>query len=101
MGDGDTDPAVTVGGGLQTGLREYLRHWGWGMLAKLHEMGVRSEHLYAAGVASIGLTFVMWLASRKKEDAGTDRADRWGIFIGQWAPTLFAAGNGLRSYETH
>jgi hypothetical protein len=44
------------------------------MIAKLSEMGVTSEMAYAAGTASIGLSFLTWALSKKKEDAGTDRA---------------------------
>lgn len=69
------------------------------MIEKLHDAGLRAEHAYLAGAASIGLSFLSWMASKQAEDAGTDRADRWGIFVGQWAPTLFALGNALRSYE--
>jgi hypothetical protein len=69
------------------------------MLRKLHELGVKSEHAYIAGVASIGLAFTSWVVSNWKERAGLDRADRWGIFVGEWAPTFIALGNGLRSYE--
>ena len=33
-------------------------------------------------------------------DAGLKSSyDRWGIFIGNWAPTFFGLGNALRSYE--
>jgi hypothetical protein len=71
------------------------------MIKKLHEMGVKSSHMYTAGFASIGLSFGSWLISRNIEHAGLDRADRWGIFIGQWAPTLFALGVALRMEETH
>ncbi|MGI8578453.1 MAG: hypothetical protein ACR2KG_11190 [Nocardioidaceae bacterium] len=70
------------------------------MIEKLHDAGVRADYAYLAGVASIGLSFLSWATSKQAEDAGTDRADRWGIFVGQWAPTLFALGNALRSYET-
>ncbi len=70
------------------------------MLRRLHERGVRSEHMYLAGIASIALAFTTWAVSRKKEHAGLDRADRWGIFVGEWAPTFIALGNGLRSYES-
>ncbi|CAM4313128.1 hypothetical protein GCM10009799_24660 [Nocardiopsis rhodophaea] len=70
------------------------------MIAKLSEMGVTSEMAYTAGTASIGLSILTWLASRKAEDAGTARADRWGIFVGQWAPTLFAVGVALRLHES-
>lgn len=63
-----------------------------------HEMGVRSEHMYIAGFASIALSIFMWLASRAKKD---DRAqsDRWGIFIGHWPPTFFAIGLALKHEE--
>jgi hypothetical protein len=37
----------------------------------------------------------------RAEEAGIDRADRWGIFIGEWAPTFFALGVGLRLDEIH
>ena len=69
------------------------------MIAKLSEMGVTSDMAYAAGAASIGLSVLTWLTSKKKENAGTARADRWGIFVGQWAPTLFAVGIALRLEE--
>lgn len=58
------------------------------MVKKLHDMGVRSEHAYLAGAGSIVLAFASWLLSRTGESAGLDRADRWGIFVGQWAPTF-------------
>ncbi|WP_028647971.1 hypothetical protein [Nocardiopsis sp. CNT312] len=69
------------------------------MIAKLSELGVTSEMAYAAGTASIGLSFLAWTLSKKKEEAGTDRADRWGIFVGEWAPTFFALGVALRLEE--
>ena len=40
-----------------------------------------------------------WATSLKAEKAGPDRADRWGIFVGHWAPTFFGLGNALRSSE--
>jgi hypothetical protein len=69
------------------------------MIEKLHDAGLRSEHAYVAALASIGLSFLAWATSVKAEKAGTDRADRWGIFVGHWAPTLFGLGNALRTYE--
>lgn len=69
------------------------------MLRKLHEVGVKSEYAYIAGMVSIGLAAASWVLSNWKERAGLDRADRWGIFVGEWAPTFIALGNGLRSYE--
>lgn len=69
------------------------------MLKQLHDSGLRAEHCYLAGIASIGISFVSWMLSKRMESAGIDRADRWGIFIGEWAPTFIALGNGLRTYE--
>jgi hypothetical protein len=69
------------------------------MIEKLHEAGFKSDYAYIAGFASIGLSFLAWTLSQTAEDAGTDRADRWGIFVGHWAPTYFGLGNALRSYE--
>ncbi|MEV0620797.1 hypothetical protein AB0I81_46255 [Nonomuraea sp. NPDC050404] len=72
------------------------------MIKKLHQMGVKSGHMYSAGLASIALSFGTWLMSKNAEQgAGLDRADRWGIFIGEWAPTFFALGVALRMEETH
>lgn len=70
------------------------------VIQKLHEMGLRSEHAYCAAVASVGLSFVSWLGSLKGEPGhGMDRADRWGIFVGEWAPTFFGLGLALAQYE--
>ncbi|MBA3310745.1 MAG: hypothetical protein H0U28_11970 [Nocardioidaceae bacterium] len=71
------------------------------MVSKLHAIGMTSNMAYTAGVVSIGLSFASWATSERAESAGTDRADRWGIFVGMWAPTFFALGNGLALREVH
>lgn len=71
------------------------------MVNKLHEVGITSNMAYTAGMVSIGLSFASWATSKRGEDAGTDRADRWGIFVGMWAPTFLALGNGLALQEAH
>ncbi|MFE7751359.1 hypothetical protein [Streptomyces sp. NPDC057428] len=67
------------------------------IVKKLHEAGLKSEHAYVAAFGSIGLSLVSWLASNKQENI--ERADRWGIFVGEWAPTFFALGLALANYE--
>ncbi|MFG3037427.1 hypothetical protein ACGFYZ_11025 [Streptomyces sp. NPDC048330] len=67
------------------------------IVKKLHEAGLRSEHAYLAAVGSIGLSLSSWLASSQRENL--ERADRWGIFVGEWAPTFFALGLALANYE--
>ncbi|MYS94898.1 MULTISPECIES: hypothetical protein [Streptomyces] len=72
------------------------------MVKKMHEMGIRSEHAYTAAFASIGLTVAAWMASLQAEPGtGLARADRWGIFVGEWAPTFFGLGLALSHYEQH
>ncbi|GAA4612584.1 hypothetical protein [Saccharopolyspora hordei] len=67
------------------------------MLAAIRRFGITSDHMFLAGFVSIGLTFVAWSASVNAEN--TERADRWGIFIGEWAPSFFALGTALRLDE--
>ncbi|MFF3595606.1 hypothetical protein [Kitasatospora indigofera] len=69
------------------------------IVRRLHEAGLTSEQAYAAAFGSIGLSLVSWLASMKAEQAGVERADRWGIFVGEWAPTFFGLGLALAGYE--
>lgn len=69
------------------------------MIKTLHDKGIRSEHAYIAGFASIGLSVLSWVGSMKVEVHGVDRADRWGLFVGEWAPTFFAIGLALKLEE--
>jgi hypothetical protein len=69
------------------------------MIKQLHEMGVRSEHAYIGGFASILLTWIGYFTSRAKKGDDKAQSDRWGIFIGHWAPTLFTIGIALRLEE--
>lgn len=72
------------------------------IIKKLHEMGLRSEHAYLAAFASISASVVTWYGSLKAEPgSGADlaRADRWGIFVGEWAPTFFGLGLALSQFE--
>ncbi|WP_338897283.1 hypothetical protein WBG99_18030 [Streptomyces sp. TG1A-60] len=70
------------------------------IIKRLHDMGLRSEHAYTAAIASVGLSVATWATSLKVEPGiGLDRADRWGIFVGEWAPTLFGLGVALSHYE--
>ncbi|WP_055588609.1 hypothetical protein [Peterkaempfera griseoplana] len=70
------------------------------IVKKLHDCGIRSEHAYAAAIASIGLSVLSWATSLQAEPGqGVERADRWGIFVGEWAPTFFGLGLALSTYE--
>jgi hypothetical protein len=72
------------------------------IIKKIHEMGIRSEHAYTAAFASIGFSVFTWVTSLRAESGGhadLARADRWGIFVGEWAPTFFGLGLALSHYE--
>ncbi|GGO80289.1 hypothetical protein [Nonomuraea cavernae] len=71
------------------------------MIKMLHKMGIKSQHAYIAGAASIGFSIASWMVSRNAKGSALERADHWGIFVGEWAPTFFALGVALRIEETH
>jgi hypothetical protein len=68
-------------------------------IAKAHELGIRSNHAYVAGFASIVISLAAWLLSRGNKKDDKAQSDRWGIFIGHWAPTFFAIGLALKHDE--
>ena len=72
---------------------------GSGVVSALHRVGLRSEWTYAAGFASIGLSLGAWFLSRNKTGDDKAQSDRWGIFIGHWAPTFMALGVALKLEE--
>ena len=69
------------------------------MTKVLQGLNVTSEIAYAAGLLSIFASIGAWATSRNKEDAPAAKAERWGIFIGLWAPTFMEIGNALRITE--
>ena len=72
---------------------------GHGVVNRLHRLGLRSEWMYAAGFASVGLSLTTWLVSRNKRGDSKAQSDRWGIFVGHWAPTFMALGVALKLEE--
>ncbi|OYN90738.1 hypothetical protein CGZ92_00580 [Parenemella sanctibonifatiensis] len=71
------------------------------MINRLHRIGIRGEWAYIAGFASIGLSFISYFASRKAANDSKAQADRWGIFVGHWAPSFFTLGVALKLEETN
>lgn len=69
------------------------------MVKILNNLGIKSDFAYIAGLASIGASITAWATSRNKEEAGADKAERWGIFVGLWAPTFMQIGNALKLEE--
>jgi hypothetical protein len=68
-------------------------------IREAHDLGIRSNHAYVLGFASIGLSLLSWVVSRARKSDDKAQSDRWGIFIGHWAPTFFAVGLALKNEE--
>lgn len=71
------------------------------MLNMVSKLGLKSDHLIIAGLASIVATFAIHFFSRAAQGDSKAQADRWGIFIGEWAPSFFALGTALKLEEKH
>lgn len=69
------------------------------MIKLMRRAGISSDMLYIAGFASIAASMATWAVSLGTGRSGISRADRWGIFVGEWAPTFFALGVAMRAEE--
>ncbi len=66
------------------------------MIKFLKSVGFNSSLSYLLGFASVGASIAIWNQKKGKDEA---HAERFGIFVGLWAPTFFAIGNGLDAAE--
>ncbi|MES2459113.1 MAG: hypothetical protein V4671_00920 [Armatimonadota bacterium] len=66
------------------------------ILKTLKNAGLSSDLAYTASLASVGLSIAIW--SIKKQE-GRAEAERFGIFVGLWAPTLAIFANALQAEE--
>lgn len=66
------------------------------MISQFRKFNISSDMAYGAALASILLSITVWFL-RRDEDAG--HAERFGIFIGLWAPTLAIFGHALEQHE--
>ena len=55
-----------------------------------------SDGCFLAGFASIAASIAIWAAQKEKSD--TAHAERFGIFVGLWAPTFFILSNRFERY---
>ena len=63
---------------------------------RIGEAGVTSDMAYTAAAASILLSIGIWSAYKNEEPG---HAERFGIFVGLWAPTLAILGVALEMEE--
>jgi hypothetical protein len=55
-----------------------------------------SDGCFLAGFASIAASVAIWAIQRKETE--TAHAERFGIFVGLWAPTFFILSNRFERY---
>ena len=67
------------------------------MIQMLKKIGVSQDLMYVLGFASVGASIAVWNAKKGDDQS---HAERFGIFVGLWAPTFFVIGNGLSRDRT-
>ncbi|HZR53011.1 MAG TPA: hypothetical protein VFB06_26295 [Streptosporangiaceae bacterium] len=65
----------------------------------LHKAGVRSAHLYAASLGSIGLCVVLWIRAKTVDQDERGNAERRVLFVGLWPPMFWLIGDWLKATE--
>jgi hypothetical protein len=69
----------------------------WGEV--LEKAGVRSTHLYAASLGSIGLCIGLWIRAKTVDQDERGNAERRALFVGLWPPMFWLIGDSLRDSE--
>ncbi len=63
------------------------------LISALRKTGITSDVLHLAALASIAGSIATWRAAKSSGDAA--HAERFGIFVGLWAPTFLILGDYL------
>jgi hypothetical protein len=66
------------------------------MIKTLQRLNITSDMAYLAVIMSILLSIVAWF-TRRGDDP--QQAERFGIFVGLWAPTFGILGRALQEEE--
>ena len=67
------------------------------LVKQMHKLGINSDVLQILGFASIFASIAAWRTAKESGDQA--RAERFGIFIGLWAPTFFALAGEVAVHE--
>lgn len=66
------------------------------MIRQMRKTGIQSGTMYFAALASIALSIAIWFLQRSDDRS---HAERFGIFVGLWAPTLMIMGKAIEDDE--
>lgn len=67
------------------------------LVNKMHKIGINSDIMAVLGFASIAGSIATWRTAKGSGDSA--HAERFGIFVGLWAPTFFALAGQLATAE--
>jgi hypothetical protein len=67
------------------------------IVKQMHQLGITSDVLQVLGFASIFASIATWRGAKRSGDAA--HAERFGIFVGLWAPTFFALASEVAVAE--
>ena len=62
----------------------------------VERIGVRSTHLYAASLGSVGLCIGLWIRAKTVDQDERGNAERRALFVGLWPPMFWLMGDSLR-----
>jgi hypothetical protein len=68
------------------------------MLRKLKSFGLSANLCYALGFLSVIASIAVWFTqggTAAGDPVAAAAGERFGIFVGLWAPTFMAIGNGI------
>ncbi len=65
----------------------------------VEKAGVRSVHLYAASLGSIGLCIGLWIRAKTVDQDERGNAERRALFVGLWPPMFWLIGDSLKDAE--
>ena len=65
----------------------------------LHAAGMRSGHLQALSMGTVGLCIALWIRAKTVDQDERGNAERRALFVGLWPPTLWLMGDSLRRHE--
>lgn len=66
------------------------------LAAALRRVGLRTVHLQAASMGSVGLCIGLWIRAKTVDQDERGNAERRALFVGLWPPLLWLIGDSLR-----
>ncbi len=61
--------------------------------------GLRSTHLHATSLATIGLCIGLWIRAKTVDQDERGNAERRALFVGLWPPMFWLIGDAVQDAE--